>query len=89
MYQELLLSASFGFIGGVARSSFGVLKARKRKEKFRFKYFLVTILASGAIGVFAGLVYDKSYKTSLIAGYAGMDIVESIYQLKYPGKRLL
>lgn len=88
MFEEFLLSAIFGFIGGVARASFGVLKARKRKEKFRFKYFLITILASGAIGMFAGLLYDKSYKISLVAGYAGTDIIESLYKMKHPKKHL-
>ncbi|MFH1636875.1 MAG: hypothetical protein ABIB71_00445 [Candidatus Woesearchaeota archaeon] len=89
MLDPYILPAMFGFIGGVARASFGVLKARKRKEQFRLKYFLVTVVASGAIGMFAGLLYDTDYKLSLIAGYAGMDIVESIYKVKNPKKRLL
>ncbi|PIN80987.1 hypothetical protein COV16_00050 [Candidatus Woesearchaeota archaeon CG10_big_fil_rev_8_21_14_0_10_34_8] len=86
--NELILAGIFGFIGGVARASVGFLKALKQKKKFNLKYFLVSLFTSGIVGVFAGLLYDKNYKLTLIAGYAGTDLIESIYKMKHPKSTL-
>lgn len=86
--NQLILAGIFGFIGGAARASVGALKALKRKEKFKWKYFLLSLLSSGIVGAFTGLIYDTNYKVTLIAGYAGTDLIESAYKMKNPKSSL-
>ena len=45
-------------------------------------------IASGFVGVFAGLLYDTNYKLTLIAGYASTDLIEGIYKIKNPKSNL-
>jgi len=41
-------------------------------------YLFITILGAGIIGAFVSLMVSTSYVIPLIAGYAGIDIVESV-----------
>ena len=45
-------------------------------------------MASGVVGMFTGLLYDVDYKVTLIAGYAGTDLIESVYKMKNPKSSL-
>ena len=86
--NAILVAGIFGFTGGAARACVGALKAVKRKQKFKWKYFLFSLASSGIIGVFTGLLYDADYKITLIAGYAGTDLIESVYKMKNPKSSL-
>ena len=86
--NPILLAGIFGFIGGAARACVGVLKSVKRKEKFKWKYFLLSLISSGIVGVFTGLLYDVDYKVTLIAGYAGTDLIGSVYKMNNPKSSL-
>ena len=79
-----LLSAVFGLIGGITRALVGILKDKRKNKRFKFKAFdfFFTIIASGFIGLFAGLLVMPDAKLSLLAGYAGTDFIESIYKIK-------
>lgn len=82
--NEIILAAVFGMIGGVTRACVGLLKYRMPPKTGRFKLgsLLFTIIASGFIGLFAGLLVATNYKLSLLAGYAGTDFIESIYKIR-------
>ncbi len=86
--NPILLAGIFGFMGGATRTCVGVLKAVKKKEKFKWRYFLLSLMASGVVGMFTGLLYDVDYKVTLIAGYAGTDLIESVYKMKNPKSSL-
>jgi len=77
----LIQSALFGLIGGIVRGVVGIVKSQKSKKKFNLAYFAFTIVCSGIIGVFAGLLVSADYKLTMLAGYAGMDLIESIYKI--------
>lgn len=75
-----------GLIGGLVRGLVGVYKSQTlTPEKFQFhwQYFAFTMLVSAIVGVMAGLIADGDWRTSLLAGYAGTDFLESLYRLKF------
>lgn len=82
--NEVLLAAIFGMTGGIARAFVGLLKYRipPKKGKFRPGAIIFTIIASGVIGLFAGLLVATNYTLSLLAGYAGTDFIEGIYKIR-------
>lgn len=78
----ILLTAFFGFLGGVARALVGTMKSLNHKKKFKLGYFLLTIIESAIIGIILGLVYSDDPKVAIAAGYAGTDLLESLYKLR-------
>ena len=81
MYQ-LFTSALFGLLGGLARALVGSMKSLRSKNKFRWKYFIFTVIESGIIGLVAGFIYTNDPKVAVAIGYAGTDILEGLYKLK-------
>jgi len=43
-------------------------------------YWLITAFVAMIIGMFLGLIFNFDYRLSLLAGYAGTDILESVYK---------
>jgi len=41
---------------------------------------VVTVIVAMIIGVFVGLIFNFDWRLSLLAGYAGTDIIEGIYK---------
>ncbi len=75
-------AALFGFVGGITRACVGVLKNKAyRKKRFKITYFLWTVILSGIIGMFCGLFFISDYRFTLLAGYAGTDLIEGIYKI--------
>ncbi len=73
-----------GGIGGLVRGLVGITKAQTFNPdtfKFQWKYFAVTIIVSMIVGQFAGVVFNGDWRASLLAGYAGSDLIESMYKL--------
>ncbi len=84
--------ALLGGIGGITRGVIGLLKALSLRRRILWGYYLITIIVAAVIGVFTGIVFNFDYRLSLLAGYAGTDILEGIYksfavQKVYIGKR--
>ena len=81
--SQLFYFALFGLIGGVARALIGVLKHFRvnTKPKFKLNYFILTVLVSGFVGMFVSLVVTSNYALSLVSGYVGIDIVESLVKI--------
>lgn len=78
--NTLLTAAILGGIGGLTRGVVGLLKALSLRRKILWAYYLITVLIAIIIGVFVGIVFDFDPRLSLLAGYAGTDILEGIYK---------
>ncbi len=80
----MILPVIFGLIGGVTRAFVGLLKYYNlnKRGKLKLSYILFTVIASGFIGVFCGLLVSQSYVHSMLAGYAGTDLIEGIYKIR-------
>ena len=78
--DAILLAAILGGIGGLTRGFVGLLKALSLRRKILWTYYLITVIIALVIGVFVGIVFDFDPRLSLLAGYAGTDILEGIYK---------
>ncbi|MFC1710742.1 hypothetical protein ACFLZJ_01115 [Nanoarchaeota archaeon] len=58
----------------------GLLKALSIRRKILWGYYVITVLIAIIIGVFIGIIFDFDPRLSLLAGYAGTDILEGIYK---------
>jgi len=80
MDTSILLPALLGGIGGLTRGLVGLMKALSLRRKILWGYYAITVLIAVVLGVFTGLVFNFDYRLSLLAGYAGTDILEGIYK---------
>ncbi|KKU72371.1 MAG: TrpR protein [Candidatus Beckwithbacteria bacterium GW2011_GWA2_47_25] len=73
-----------GFI--LVRGLVGIMKQTQKPDEFKihWKYFGLTMLVSGVVGVVSGIIADGDWRISLLAGYAGTDFLESLYRLRFP-----
>jgi fluoride ion exporter CrcB/FEX len=78
--SAILLPAALGGIGGLTRGFVGLLKAISLRRKILWNYYIITVLVAVVIGVFTGIIFNFDYRLSLLAGYAGTDILEGIYK---------
>ena len=91
-FNSIVLPALLGGVGGLTRGVIGLLKALSLRRRILWGYYLITVVVAAIIGVFVGLVFNFDYRLSLLAGYAGTDILEGIYksfkvQKVYVGKK--
>jgi di/tricarboxylate transporter len=80
MVNEIAVAGLLGGVGGLVRGLVGIFKAMRQKEKFNFKYCILTIVIAIIIGAFTGIIVSKDYRVNLLAGYAGIDILEGLYK---------
>jgi hypothetical protein len=90
--EGVMLAGLLGGVGGLTRGVVGLLKALSMRRKIIWSYYLITVLVAIIIGVFVGIIFDFDPRLSLLAGYAGTDILEGIYksfavQKVYTGKK--
>ena len=78
--NELILAGLLGAIGGLTRATIGLLKALAVKRKIIWPYWGLTVVIAVIIGIFTGMVFNMDVRISLLAGYAGTDILEGIYK---------
>jgi len=78
--NEVLYPALLGGIGGLARGLVGLLKAISLRRKILWGYYAITVIVAAIIGIFVGIIFNVDYRLSLLAGYAGTDILEGIYK---------
>jgi len=69
-----------GGIGGLTRGVVGLLKALSLRRRVLWNYYLITVVIAVIIGIFVGIIFDFDPRLSLLAGYAGTDILEGIYK---------
>ena len=75
-----MLAGLLGGIGGLTRGVVGLLKALSLRRRIIWTYYLITVLVAVIIGIFVGIIFDFDPRLSLLAGYAGTDILEGIYK---------
>jgi hypothetical protein len=79
-----------GFLGGLIRGLIGIAKVLRssptRKKKIRKDYIIVSLLASGGIGLMVGMFVADDVRFALLAGYAGTDFIESLFKIKMKQK---
>jgi len=78
--DPIVFSGLLGGIGGLTRGIVGLLKALSLRRKILWFYYLVTVIVAAIIGIFVGIIFNFDPRLSLIAGYAGTDILEGIYK---------
>ncbi len=76
----LVYSAAFGFFGGLVRALVGVMKLSKPSKEFNGKYMILTLIGSGLIGMFAAMLVGYNTQVALLAGYAGIDLIDGLYK---------
>ncbi len=77
--QEIILPALLGGVGGLTRGFIGLLKALSLRRRILWNYYIITVVVAMVIGIFTGIIFNFDYRLSLLAGYAGTDILEGIY----------
>jgi len=75
-----LLAGILGGIGGATRGLVGLFKAIAIDKRIKWKYYAITVVSAIVIGIFTGLVFNYDTRLSLLAGYAGTDIIEGVYK---------
>ncbi|HIH17611.1 MAG TPA: hypothetical protein HA282_04900 [Nanoarchaeota archaeon] len=80
MINTLLLAAMLGGLGGATRGLVGLLKALSLRRRILWFYWTVTVAIAIIIGIFTGIIFNFDPRLSLLAGYAGTDILEGIYK---------
>ena len=80
MVSTIVLAGLLGGIGGLTRGFIGLLKALSLKRRVLWNYYAITVAIAVVIGVFVGIIFDFDTRLSLLAGYAGTDILEGIYK---------
>lgn len=78
--EGIFLAALLGGIGGLTRGLVGLLKALSLRRRILWLYYLITVAIAVVIGIFVGIIFDFDPRLSLLAGYAGIDILEGIYK---------
>ncbi|MEK6840822.1 MAG: hypothetical protein AABX79_02620 [Nanoarchaeota archaeon] len=76
----VVLAGLLGGIGGLTRGLIGLLKALSLKRRILWNYYAITVVIAVVIGIFTGIIFDFDTRLSLLAGYAGTDILEGIYK---------
>jgi hypothetical protein len=78
--EVIIAAALLGALGGLTRGVVGLLKALSLRRRIIWRYYLLTVVIAVIIGVFTGIIFDFDKRLSLLAGYAGTDILEGIYK---------
>ena len=75
-----------GGMGGLIRGLVGLYKSysvNPANFKFDWKYLGISLLVSVLTGQLAGVIFNSDWRSSLLAGYAGSDFLESLYKVKF------
>ena len=80
MVEGVFFAGLLGGIGGLTRGVVGLLKALSLRRRIIWTYYAITVAIAIIIGVFIGIIFDFDPRLSLLAGYAGTDILEGIYK---------
>ncbi len=78
--NQLVLPALLGGVGGLTRGFIGLMKALALRRRILWAYYAITVTVAVVIGIFVGIIFNFDYRLSLLAGYAGTDILEGIYK---------
>ena len=79
-WTSLVLPAILGGVGGLTRGFIGLLKALSLRKRILWGSYVITVIIAMIIGIFTGIIFNFDYRLSLLAGYAGTDVIEGIYK---------
>ena len=57
-FQQIILPALLGGVGGLTRGFIGLLKALSLRRRILWGYYAITVLVAFVIGVFTGLIFN-------------------------------
>ena len=79
----IITAAIFGLLGGLLRSVVGITKhyRAKKKTKLKKKYFIITLIIAGLIGMLLSAAFAANYLIYLVVGYAGIDLLENLVKI--------
>ena len=77
---EMQTGLVLGLAGGVLRVVVGMLKVVSARYKFYWSMTLVALVAGGFIGACLGLVFYFHPAAALLAGFGGLDVLQSVYR---------
>ena len=80
MVNSFVIAGLLGGLGGATRSIVGLLKVLASKREIIWSYWILTAVIAAIVGGFTGIIFDFDPRLSLLAGYAGTDVLESIYK---------
>jgi len=80
LMDPILIAALLGGLGGLTRGVVGLLKALSLRRRIIWTYYIITVAVACIIGTFTGIIFNFDSRLSLLAGYAGTDILEGIYK---------
>lgn len=86
MFSIVVIQALAGASGGFVRALVGITKSQTFNPttfQFSWRIFGFTILVSMLTGLMSGLVINADWRMSLLAGYAGSDLLEGLYKLRF------
>ena len=77
-----------GLVGGALRGVMGIAKTlvTKKEDKINYDWLFVSIVLAMAIGVIAATFMGGGFEMALLAGYAGSDLLEGLFKLKFKEK---
>jgi len=77
-----------GLIGGLLRGVMGIAKTlvTKKESSINYGWFFVSISVAMAIGIIAATFMGGGFEIALLAGYAGSDLLEGLFKLKFKEK---
>ena len=77
-----------GLVGGALRGVMGIAKTlvTKKESSINYGWFFVSIAVAMAIGVIAATFMGGGFEVALLAGYAGSDLLEGLFKLKFKKK---
>ena len=84
--DTVLVAGLLGGFGGAVRATVGLCKSLKLKKRVRWDYWFITCALAIIIGVFVGMLVGYDYRVSMLAGYAGTDLLEGLYKNFNNGK---
>ena len=82
----IVLTVLPGVVGGLVRGLVGISKhVGQSKEKFVLSKLLFSLLVAMAVGGVASVLTEGDWRVSLLAGFAGSDLLESLYKSRLFG----
>ena len=80
--ELFLLFVLPGAFGGLVRSLVGIAKSMRDGKSIKIGYMVFTMLVGVVVGALASVLVGGDWRISLLAGYAGSDIIEGLYKAK-------
>ncbi len=77
-----------GLFGGILRGLLGISKTliTKKEANINYQWFFLNITVASVIGLLSATMMGGDFRTALLAGYAGSDLLEGLFKLKFKDK---